>query len=67
MYRHYCLQNALSKEISETNNEEIRKFLTTPHRNGYSFIDVLKKVSGRNSDEIIIEELIDTFNNYYKL
>lgn len=67
MYRHYCLQNALSKEINESNNEEIRKFLTTPHRNGYSFIDVLKKVSGRTSDEVIIEELIDTFNNYYKL
>lgn len=67
MYRHYCLQNALSKEINENNNEEIRKFLTTPHRNGYSFIDVLKKVSGRKSDEVIIEELIDTFNNYYKL
>lgn len=67
MYRHYCLSNALSKEVNESNNEEIRKFLTTPHRNGYSFIDVLKKVSGRKSDEVIIEELINTFNNYYKL
>lgn len=67
MYRHYCLQNALSKEVNESNNEEIRKFLTTPHTNGYSFIDVLKKVSGRKSNEVIIEELINTFNNYYKL
>lgn len=67
MYRHYCLQNALSKEINENNNEEIRKFLTTPHTNGYSFIDVLKKVSGRKSNEVIIEELINTFNDYYKL
>lgn len=67
MYRRSCLRVAVSTEISEKNNEEMRKFLTTPHKNGYSFIDVLKKVSGRTSDEVIINELLDTFNNYYKL
>lgn len=67
MYRHYCLRKALSKKVNEIDDEEMRKFLTIPHENGYSFIDVLKKVSGRKSDEAIVEELIDTFNNYYKL